>query len=73
MIVSQCELLATLVFEVKDELRVLTVFSCKDVFSLEDGGIEGTTAVEDETFFYDAFDMFATEHLSGAIVSCTLM
>lgn len=72
MIVSQCELFATLVFEVEDQLRVLAVFACEDVFSFKDGGIEGTSAIEHETFFDDAFDVFTTEHLAGAIVSCTL-
>lgn len=72
MIVSQCELFATLVFKVEDQLRVLAVFACEDVFSFKDGGIEGTSAIEHETFFDDAFDVFATEHLAGAIVSCAL-
>lgn len=73
MIVSQCELLATLVFQVEDQLRVLAVFACEDVFSFENGGVEGASAIEDEDFFDDAFDVFATEHLTGAIVSCALM
>lgn len=62
-----------MVFEVEDQFRVLTVFACEDVFSLEDGGVESASTVENEDFFDDAFDVFTTEHLAGAIVSCALM
>lgn len=50
-IVSQRAKLATLVGQVVDQLRVLTILSCEDLLKLEDWCIDRNSAVALEDFF----------------------
>ena len=72
MVVAERELLAALVLEIEDELRVLAVFSREDVLPLEHGRVELRAAVQHEALFHDPLDVVAAEHFTGAIVTRAL-
>ena len=72
VVVSERELLSSLVLQVEDELGILAVLVGEDVFALEDGGVEAGAAVGGEAILDDTFDVVATEHLGGAKVPGTL-
>ena len=72
VIVTQRELLSTLVLEIEDKLRILAVLASEDVFPLKNGRVQLRATVEHEAFFHNTLGVFATEHLSGAIITGTL-
>jgi hypothetical protein len=72
VVVSERQFFAALVFEVKDELLVFAIFSCKDLFPLKYGGIKlGATKIREDVS-ENIEDVFSAVHFRWAIVACAL-
>jgi len=72
MVVPQGELFTSLVHEVEDKLRVLTVFVGKDVLALEDRGVKACSSIGREAIPNNGFDLMTEVHFRRAIVASSL-
>lgn len=72
MIISQSQFLSTLVQQIEYQLSIFTILSREDIFPFENGGIETAPSIRSKAVFDYTFDMFSTEHFTGAIVTSTL-
>lgn len=67
-VIPQAADLAALVFEVVDELAVLSVLAGEDLLELKDGGVDGNGAVELKDSGDGLEDVLTQEHLAWVVV-----